>query len=396
MNKFKNSTAIRIAANGRERNTIPGLVVTTRYCNRTTEDITLINRSNMEVKLPCNKKLPHVGELQAFVTYEGSVTTLTGAIDSIRQNPSVESKRLVMALESQLTPDLHKDDIIRVTIEYVITETDIAAERGRVFWLDVDMLVEIDSMVMTRMNHPHSAVERNHQVLDAEFGGATEETMLIKFKLVDNETPIKTARRYVNIAGVVYSIEPESSMELESGFYVSTKSGGENKFTVKQLSLKEADEKYHLHLSYESAEVGGDYSEYAKLKQQELRHKATIEELERREALAKAEVENERAKVKLNAEREEESARNKRRAQEFEEELSKLKQERIREEYEFKRKTQKMEEEFIELKHKRNTEDLKTRERGGWLRSLGEIVKYGCTFLTAVVSIWQLYRKVAG
>lgn len=396
MNKFKNSTAIRIAANGRERNTLPGLVVTTRYCNRTTEDITLINRSNMEVKLPCNKKLPPVGELQAFVTYEGSVDTLKSAIDSIRHNPSVESKRLVKALESQLTPDLHKDDIIRVTIEYVITEVDIAAERGRVFWLDVDMLVEIDSMVMTRMNHPHSAVERNHQVLDAEFGGATEETMLVKFKIVDNETPIKTARRYVNLAGTVYTIEPESSMELDSGFYVSTKSGGENTFTIKHMPLKEADAMYHLHLSYEAAEIGGDYNEYAKLKQQEQRHKATIEELERREALSKVELENERAKAEINAKREEEMAGIKRRAQEFEEELSRVKQERIREEYEFKRKTQRLEEEIIELKHKRNIEDLKTRERGGWLRSLGEIVKYGCTFLTAAVSIWQLYRKVAG
>lgn len=396
MNRFKNSTAIRIAANGRERNTLPGLVVTTRYCNRTTEAITLINRSNMEVKLPCNKKLPPVGELQAFVTYEGSVDTIKSAIESIRHNPSVESKRLVMALESQLTPDLHKDDIIRVTIEYIVTEADIAAERGRVFWLDVDMLVEIDNMVMTRMNHPHSAVERNHQVLDAEFGGATEETMLVKFKIVDNETPIKTARRYVNLAGTVYTIEPESSMELDSGFYVSTKSGGENTFTIKHMTLKEADAMYHLHLSYEAAEIGGDYNEYAKLKQQEQRHKATIEELERREALSKVELENERAKAEINAKREEEMAGIKRRAQEFEDELSRIKQERIREEYEFKRKTQKMEEEIIDLKHKRNTEDLKTRERGGWLRSLGEIVKYGCTFLTAVVSIWQLYRKVAG
>lgn len=287
-----------------------------RYRNFTTSPISIGWRNGLRVSIPSDPTL----DTLEFVTVveiamnSACATEAERSLAGLNDELSPEIARIKEALRVQRKGNSHS--AARIVLEYPITLEALEAAGGTVYYSDLDILVSLlDPASMPP--HPHSEEGRRAKV----FAGSPLEHGGVGFgyaiEIVDNHN--RYGRRFLNINGDVYPVQPKIDWERRDGVYVISNflpggSGGlEPKARqIKFCSFEQAQETLGLYRTYEEAMHLGDLSQARKAELLTMEHEVSVARQElkqmqteaekadvtRKEELAKLEGDNERLKAR--------------------------------------------------------------------------------------------------
>ncbi len=276
------------------------------YENKSSEDITIVQRNNLPVIIPgSNEFRSREGVLIIRTAYnfngKNTIVSTINALDFMHQHHKMMNKELLVIRE-MLLDYYHKNNVhsnIRNCVINIDREVPCRYIRnhGAVYITDADVMV-ISDHIKEHIPHPYSS---EGVTLDNYNRIASQNsTNGIFIDLIDNEN--KISNRYMYVAKQVIEVVPRVDKSRASGLYLvrtETDSHGYTHMEPEFVDLEVAEESVGLYPTQEEAITGGDPDsiiriEQAKLKLGETRAEIELSEFKRKANIEKQEYEREK------------------------------------------------------------------------------------------------------
>lgn len=207
---------------------------------------------------------------------------------------SQEAKLMRRHIEEGASNDRAPHLIRQFSIEYRINKKDLINPESANYFPQLDLTINIagnPEQDFHPNNHPEGYVESNEEVKIDEG---------TYFRLLINDDPSSTQKRYAYIAGEVQEVPITSTQRLQIGVHVWRSRGAGFPIEHQHISLAEAERRFGLYKTREEAQSLGAPESYYKertqaYKNEELRHKQ--EELALRRELQQLQYRHDRLKA---------------------------------------------------------------------------------------------------
>lgn len=334
--------------------------------------VTVVFRSGVAVEVP-RSTLPNTAKGFFLVRslWRGSRAV---NVDLQRlSSDSTDDWRSECKLIQSALSELPYGDYSRRGIDYALRLDEFTHNQDSMYLSQLDIVVSIAAKDKVPF-HPFSDVGMRGLILTNDDGIMGKERFQYGITIVDRQQQF--GRRFINIAGEVFAIDPVDSTDLTDGVYFKTsgsvsKSKIPGKPQVLYLTFEQAKERLGLYASVEEAATLGD----PKAREDKFQRELTAE-----------------------AKRQEHDLLMRKRAREEELEIIRFEHEKF--EARQKGLEARLRDERLLEEHKRAMEALRRKdefeERNFWRKSTAESLKYVPAILAAVGSIVVLIVKSTG
>lgn len=250
-------------------------VFSTVIYNNTGQNIQVADRSGVPISIP-----PSGHKTNDVVIYKTYDITQRCRIDprllfKEREIYDLEVKAYERSIDFVLQGDKFSGRQIRVA--YRIQKNDLSyGGLDTCYVQELDLVISVGDNALSDL-HPFCRKASRDIIIEHTYNARKRAGATFSIKIVSNDGKIDP--RYINIAGTVYKIIPETDNSLHNGVYICTTSpmddSSDRVFFEKHIQLEEAEKKYRLFNTYERAlNLGDEFAakEY-ELKEQQLKFK---------------------------------------------------------------------------------------------------------------------------
>jgi len=282
---------------------------TYRYQNLTRHPLTVVNRDGSRLRVMLAPGHRPCGEFRVFKTITGPIDVIKNIVSTLdAAQRTNEHFAMLRAIEHAVYGLKHGQPTrsMSITIEYILSDTQLDSLGGRAYMPEVDLLVERQDG-QAPLRHPFDRGNRDTHSIDKVFGVKAENNFLFMIRAIDNTGKNQYTHRYVNLGGKIYEVPVERDVHsLRTGIHITTRlpveDGKErrpNELTQLYLTFEQADKMLNLQHTVEEARLGGRLEEVAKDQLNERTIRMKLEQTEHEARMLREKLEHQTNKEQL-------------------------------------------------------------------------------------------------
>lgn len=342
----------------------PGITQELFFHNGLTVPVTVIYRSGTSITIPPSTRF---NTMRDFVIRSGWRNTAGVIVDgaTVSDEPDDDWRKESELIRQAILTSSNSRLGYGGALDYVVSPGDLRNNMGSLYLMQFDIVVTTEQRMDKRPLHPYSQMGLRSFMLANDDAIMGRERLQYGITIVDKQR--RYGRRFVNLGGEVFAIQPTTESELADGVYLKTSGSVSNvglpgKPRCIHIPFEQAKEKLGLYASVEEAVTLGNPKALDDRGQRELQAQGRRQEHEMRV-----------------------------RQREREEELEQLRFEQERREALHKGLELQLKDERLMLEHRRNLESLERKdyyeERSLQRKSSTEMVKYVPAFIAAISAL---------